>query len=138
MPTTSELIKEVHEELNAVKAADMGMQAIKAFALTAREKLRAGDAGSAEVAIDNLVSLVNGLAEAIPANVIPASAGPVGKSPDEQYLEQARAIVEDSLGKMKDALASVNDTLKAVNDATQYGVTAISALNSPSLKDRAA
>ena len=138
MKTTAELLKEVEAELNAVKSADMGLQAVRAFAQHAQDTFKSGDVLATKEAIDNILNLVEGLIHAVPANVTPASAGPVGKSPHEQYLEQARAVVEGSLGKMQEALVEVQATLGKVHEATSHGVIAISALNSPDLKNKAA
>lgn len=138
MKTTKELITEVDAELNAVKAADMGLQAIKAFAEEADNQFDKGDVLKAKEAITNLRHLTDGLIKAVPANVVPASAGPVGKSPHEQYLEQARTIVEESLGKMQEALKGVHSVLGGVNEAVNHAVTASAAIQSPDLKDKAA
>lgn len=134
MKTSAELIKEVDAELNAVKAADMGLEAAEAFATDALQKFESGDVIAAKDSLTNLVSLLSGLRKAVPANVIPASAGPVGKSPHEQYLEQAATIVADSLAKMGGALTNVQEALKGVNEAVAHANTATAAIKSPDLK----
>jgi hypothetical protein len=135
MKTAKQLIGEVEAELNAVKAADMGMEAALAFAQEALNQFAAGDTLKTKEALDNLVGLLSALRPAIPANVVPASAGPVGKSPHEQYLEQARGIVESSLNHMQIAMKGVQETLGGINTAVNHAMTATAAINSPDLKE---
>jgi hypothetical protein len=134
MKTASQLIEEVEAEPNAIRAVDMGLKAVLAFAQQAHDLLREGTPGLAEESITNLIQLVNALTSAVPANVTPASAGPVGKSPHEHYLEQAHDVVNDSLVKMQDSLKGVHDILQGVSAAVNHVMTATSALKSPDLK----
>lgn len=129
MKTTSELIAEVEAELNAVKAADMGLEAAEAFAGYARDSFAAGDVVKTKEALDNLISLLSALRPAVPANVTPASAGPVGKSPKEQYLDEAQGIVQDALGKLQTALGNVHGVLKGISEAVDQATTATAAIN---------
>jgi hypothetical protein len=130
MPTITELLKNVEAELNAVKAADMGMEAAQAFAVQAKAALDGGDADVTKGALNNLVSLLDGLRTAIPANVIPASAGPVGKSPHEQYLEQASDAVKESLDHMQSTLKPIRDVLASISDAVEKAMTATAVIQS--------
>lgn len=130
MKTSAELVKEVEAELNAVKAADMGMEAAQAFAAQAKASFAEGDVVTTKDAIDNLVSLLSALRPAIPANVIPASAGPIGKSPHEQYLEQAHGVVKESLDHMQSTLKPIRDVLASISDAVEKAITATAAIQS--------
>lgn len=134
MKTSDQLIKEVESELNAVRAADMGLEAVEAFALDAQQKFAGADVLATKDSIDNLLFLVRALRVAVPANVNPASAGPVGKNPHEQYLEAAAATVSDSLAKMSEALGPVQDLLKQIDAASQHALQATAAIKSPDLK----
>lgn len=121
MKTTKELIAEVDAELNAVRAADMGLEALGAFAQEALNQQAAGDVLRTKEALENLVSLVVALRKAVPANVVPASAGPVGKSPREQFVEEAAKAAGASLKSIQDILGPMAGVLenlgKAVEDA---------------------
>jgi hypothetical protein len=137
MKTTKQLIAEVSAELNAVKAADMGLEAAQAFAQEAANQYAAGDVLKGKDALDNLLSLLVELRKAVPANVTPASAGPVGKSPHEQYLEQAVGIVNESLKRMEEATGKVRDALASAGESVQAALIATQALKSSDLKDAA-
>jgi hypothetical protein len=130
MPTITELLKNVEAELNAVKAADMGMEAAQAFAAQAKAAFDGGDADVTKGALNNLVSLLDGLRTAIPANVVPASAGPVGKTPHEQYLEQASDAVKESLDHMQSTLKPIRDVLASISDAVEKAMTATAVIQS--------
>jgi hypothetical protein len=134
MKTVKTLIAEVDAELNAVKAADMGLEAAQAFAQEAANQYAAGDVLKGKEALDNLLSLLPALRAAVPANVTPASAGPVGKSPHEQYLEQAVGVVNDSLKHMEEATGRVRDALVAASESVQSALIATAAIKSPDLK----
>lgn len=123
MKTVSELVKEVEAEPNAVRAADMGLEAVEAFALEAAHSIRAGGKEAAQDAIDNLAQLVASLRKAIPANVIPATAGPVGKSPKEQYLDQAHEVATEVLAKLQGSLADVHKVLAGISEVVQHAST---------------
>lgn len=139
MKTTKQLIAEVDAELNAIKAADMGLEAILAFAQEAETQFDKGDVIKSKDALVNLTSLASALRKAVPANVTPASAGSVGKSPHEQYLEQAATVVADSLAKMDEALKALPGVLSGVREAVNHAAVATSAIKSPDLKkDKAA
>lgn len=138
MKTVKTLIAEVDAELNAVKAADMGLEAAQAFAQEAANQYAAGDVLKGKEALDNLLSLLPALRKAVPANVTPASAGPVGKSPHEQYLEQAAGIVNESLKKMEENTTHVRDALAKAGEAAQAALIAMAAIKSPDLKKDAA
>ncbi len=114
MKTSKQLIAEVDAELNAVKAADMGLEAAQAFAQEALNQHSAGDVIKTKDALDNLLSLLVELRKAVPANVTPASAGPVGKSPKEHLVEQAHDAAIEALGRMREALTT---TGKAIEEA---------------------
>lgn len=135
MKTSNQLIAEVESELNAVRAADMGLEAVEAFALDAQAKLAGADIVASKNSIDNLVTLVRALRTAVPANVTPASAGPVGKSPHEQYLEEASAAVKESLDKINEVTVHLRDSLKAAGEAVQASILVTGAVKQ---KDRAA
>lgn len=137
MPTIKEVLDEVHKETNAIAAVDLGLAAAENFAKEAAAKFDSDHPEEAGQPLTNLVYLIQELRKAVPANVVPASAGPVGKSPHEQYLEQARTIVEGSLGKMQEALKGVQETLVGVNEAVAHAVTASAAIQSPDLKKKA-
>lgn len=138
MKTVKTLIAEVDAELNAVKAADMGLEAAQAFAQEAANQYAAGDVLKGKEALDNLLSLLPALREAVPANVTPASAGPVGKSPHEQYLEQAVGVVNESLKHMEEATGHVRDSLVKASESIQSALIATAAIKSPDLKKDAA
>lgn len=123
MPTIKELVAEVEAEPNAIKAVDMGLEAVEAFA---RQALKENDGGNPT--LENLISLVVALRIAVPANVIPASAGPVGKSPHEQYLEQAHDAVNESLGKLSETLAPVSDILARISAAVEHATQAVATI----------
>lgn len=114
MKTSSQLVDEVAAELNAVKAADMGLEAVGAFALEAAQQFDKGDVVKTKEALVNLSNLVAALRTAVPANVVPATAGPVGKSPKEQFIEQAHEEVTAGLGRLQEALAPLNQVLEAI------------------------
>ncbi len=126
MKTAKQLIAEVEAELNAVKAADMGLEAVGAFAQEALNQQAAGDVFKTKEALENLVSLVVELRKAVPANVVPASAGPVGKSPKEHYIEQAAEAIEDSVESMRSALISAQELLAPIQKALESAGAAIS------------
>lgn len=130
MKTSAELVKEVEAELNAVKAADMGIEAAQAFAQKAKDSFSEGDVVTTKDAIDNLVSLLYALRKAIPANVTPASAGPVGKSPHEHYLEQAHDVVKESLDHMRSTLEPLHKTLIDISSAVDKAVQATMTIKS--------
>lgn len=117
MKTSAELVKEVEAELNAVRAADMGLEAIEAFAQEALQRFEAGDVLKTKEALTNLVGLVGALRKAVPANVIPASAGPVGSSPHEQFLEQAHEAAKGSLERMQAILGPLREVLVGISEA---------------------
>lgn len=115
MKTTKQLIDEVSSELNAVRAADMGLEALAAFAQEALNQQAAGDVLKTKEALDNLLSLTVELRKAIPANVVPASAGPVGKSPKEHQIENAAAACTDVMAAMQDVIGPLQESLQAIS-----------------------
>ena len=132
--TVEEALIEIYGEENAIAAGNIAFDTITAFVEAMRQAYDSGDAGKTKEALDNLSQLVPELKKAVPANVVPSSAGPVGKSPKEQYIEQAQAVVEDSLKSMNQALAGVQEALKGVNEAVSHAVTASAVIQSPDLK----
>jgi hypothetical protein len=134
MPTIKELVEDVHADPNAVSSANKGIEAIEAFVNDLKLKLDREAYDEARHAANGLSELISGLKHAIPAGVIPATAGPVGQSPHEQYLAQAATIVHESLEKMREVLGGVHKILEGVNDATQHVVQASAAIQSPDLK----
>jgi len=125
MKTSQQLVDEVEAELNAVKAADMGLEAIEAFALEAEQQYGGGDAVKTGAALSHLIELVRALRKAVPANGVPASAGPVGKSPKEHMIEQIGAASEESLKTMQSALLAVQEYIEAMRKATEAATQAV-------------
>ena len=124
MKTAKQLIDEVNGELNAVAAANQAFDALYTFAAKAQSDFAAGDALATKEGLDNLVALIPALKAAVPANVAPATAGPVGKSATEQELEAALAVSDEHLTRMQDVLPKVLATIKDLSEAVDSGIQA--------------
>jgi len=127
MKTAKQLIAEVDAELNAVRAADMGLEAAEAFAQDALNQFEAGDVLKAREGMQNMLNLLGALRKAVPANVIPASAGPVGKSPKEHMIEQAAEASVAALEAMKGATERLQSALADINSFVGSATQAIGA-----------
>lgn len=119
MKTSAQLVDEVEAELNAIAAADKGLEAIGAFAIEAEQQFDKGDVVKTKEALVNLNNLVQALRKAVPANVIPASAGSIGKSPTEQFLEHTAELSQSHLVKLEGLLPGIQDTIRKLSDIIQ-------------------
>lgn len=128
MKTVQQLVNEVEAELNAVRAADMGLEAAEAFALEAQQAFSSGDVVATGSALQNLIGLLAALRKAVPANVIPATAGPVGKTPREQYIEAAADVAKTSMEGLASSLVDVQALLHEIGKAIEAATIAVAAV----------
>jgi hypothetical protein len=119
MPSVDELLADVSSETNAIAACDKGLSAIGAFIDDILIKLETGAIDEAKAAVRDLQSLNTGLVTAIPAAVIPESAGAVGRSRAEQALATAEATVREHMGKLAEILQGVANAGEHVRASAQ-------------------
>lgn len=119
MPTVDELLADVSSETNAVAAADKGLSAIGAFIDDILVKLETGAVDAAKAAVKDLQDLNTGLVTAIPAKVVPETAGAVGKSRAEQALEAAEAAIRDHMAKLAEIVQGVSNAGEHIRASAQ-------------------
>jgi len=82
--------------------------------------------------LETLAGALPALRAAVPANVVPASAGPVGKTPREHIIDAVHAASLDTLeqlrtitGSIQQMTGTLGELLMSVNKATEHANIAI-------------
>lgn len=119
MQSVKDFLAEVSAETNAIAAAQKGFGAIGAFIDDILIKAETGDLAAVKAAVKDLQDLNTGLVEAVPASVVPATAGPVGKSRAEQAIEVAEAIMREHLGKLAEIMQNVSNAGEHIRASAQ-------------------
>jgi len=113
---TEEVLKAVEAHTNAIAAVNAGLEAER-LAIENIEHMLAEEAKVDFAALKRRLADLKNLNAALPAavvaNVVPASAGPVGKSTAQHLVAQAEGVVAESL-------ANVANATKAAQELTQH------------------
>ena len=102
---TEDVLKAIHAKTNAIDAVNAALAAEWAMLEELSKLLEAEspDIGLLRDGVAALRSLNSALPAAVVANVAPATAGPVGKSPQQQIIDSAEQVIADALPKVADA-----------------------------------